>query len=166
VLSIVAQGTNAKEKKPLRLALDTNPCFLNDGATDQPGQWTMPYALFADLVLVLHAAFILFVVFGGLLVLRRRKLAWLHVPAAVWGIVIELRGWICPLTYLENDLRTAAGDNAYAVGFIEHYLAPLVYPAALTQEIQVGLGLGVLVINAVIYTLVWRKWAAKARRVP
>ncbi len=117
----------------------------------------MPYALFADLVLALHAAFILFVVSGGLLVLWRRRLAWLHIPAAAWGILIEFQGWICPLTYLENDLRAAAGSGGYAVGFIDHYLAPLVYPSALTPEIQILLGLAALLVNAVIYTLVWRK---------
>jgi Protein of Unknown function (DUF2784) len=115
----------------------------------------MPYALLADLVLVLHATFILFVVFGGLLVFRYRRLIWLHIPAAVWGILIELQGWICPLTYLENDLRTAAGVGGYAVGFIDHYLAPLVYPAALSHSTQVLLGLAVLLVNLVIYFLVW-----------
>lgn len=117
----------------------------------------MPYALLADLVLALHAAFILFVVSGGLLVLWRRRLAWLHIPAAAWGILIEFQGWICPLTYLENDLRAAAGSGGYAVGFIDHYLAPLVYPSALTPEIQILLGLAALLVNVIIYTLVWRK---------
>ena len=114
----------------------------------------MPYALLAELVLVLHATFILFVVFGGLLVFWRRRLIWLHIPAAAWGILIEFQGWICPLTYLENDLRAAAGGSGYAVGFIDHYLVPLVYPSALTHEIQVLLGLAALLINAVIYALV------------
>ena len=117
----------------------------------------MPYALFADLVLVVHATFILFVVLGGLLVFWRRWVMWLHIPAAAYGVLIELFGWICPLTYLENDLRRAAGGSAYAVGFVEHYLAPLVYPSALTQAVQIALGLAVLLINVVIYTLVWRK---------
>ena len=116
----------------------------------------MPYALLADLTLFLHATFILFVVFGGLLVFRHRRLVWLHVPAAAWGILIEFQGWICPLTYLENDLRAAAGESGYDAGFIDHYLAPLVYPAALSHETQVMLGLAVLFINAVIYALVWR----------
>lgn len=116
----------------------------------------MPYALLADLVLVLHAAFILFVVLGGLLVAWRRSFAWLHIPAAVWGVLIEFLGWVCPLTYLENDLRNAAGDGGYSGGFIDHYLAPLVYPAALTPEIQVLLGLGALLVNVIVYTWVWR----------
>ena len=125
----------------------------------------MPYTLLADLVLVLHATFILFVVFGGLLVLWRRRLFWLHIPAAAWGILIELQGWICPLTYLENDLRAAAGGSGYAVGFIDHYLLPLVYPSALTHETQVLLGLAVLFINAVIYALVWRKLQTRPDRL-
>jgi len=116
----------------------------------------MPYALLADLVLVLHAAFILFVVLGGLLVLWRRRLVWLHVPAAAWGILIEFRGWICPLTFVENDLRLAAGGSGYAGGFIDHYLAPLVYPAALTHATQLMLGSAALLVNVVVYALVWR----------
>lgn len=117
----------------------------------------MPYALLAELVLVLHAAFILFVVLGGLLVLWRRRLAWLHVPAAAWGILIEFRGWICPLTYLENDLRHAAGGSGYNGGFIDHYLLPLVYPVALTHGTQVMLGSAALLVNVVVYALVWRR---------
>jgi hypothetical protein len=117
----------------------------------------MSYALLANLVLILHATFILFVVFGGLLVLWRRGFVWLHVPAALWGMLIEFRGWVCPLTYLENDLRAAAGGNGYANGFIDHYLGPLVYPAELNPETQVLLGVAVLLVNAIIYTLVWRK---------
>jgi hypothetical protein len=126
----------------------------------------MPYVLLADLVLVIHATFILFVVFGGLLVFRRRRLIWLHIPAAAWGILIELQGWICPLTYLENDLRTAAGRSGYAVGFIDHYLAPLVYPSALGHATQVLLALAVLFINAVIYALVWRNLRTRPDRLP
>jgi hypothetical protein len=116
----------------------------------------MPYALLADLVLILHATFIVFVVLGGLLVLWRRAFIWLHLPAAAWGILIEFRGWICPLTFLENDLRRAAGSRGYEGGFVDHYLAPLVYPGALTPEIQVMLGLAALLVNVVIYALVWR----------
>ena len=121
----------------------------------------MSYALLADLVLILHAAFIVFVIFGGLLVLWRRHLIWIHVPAAAWGILIELRGWVCPLTYLENDLRVAAGGRGYAGGFVDHYLVPLVYPPGLTPGTQVLLGLAVLVINVSVYTLVWHR--ARAR---
>ena len=121
----------------------------------------MPYALLADLTLLLHAAFILFVVFGGVLVFWRRGLAWFHIPGALWGILIEFQGWICPLTYLENDLRAAAGTGGYAGGYIDHYLMPLVYPSDLTADMQILLGLAVLFINAIIYALVWRKTRAK-----
>ena len=121
----------------------------------------MRYVLFADLVLVLHATFILFVVFGGLLVFWRRSLIWLHIPAALWGILIELQGWVCPLTYLENDLRAAAGSSGYTGGFINHYLVPLIYPSGLTLEMQVMLGLAVLFVNVVIYILVWRNLRTK-----
>ena len=117
----------------------------------------MPYALLADLVLIVHATFIVFVVLGGLLVLWRRAVIWLHLPAAAWGILIEFKGWICPLTFLENDLRRAAGSSGYEGGFVDHYLAPLVYPVALTPQTQVMLGLAALFVNAVIYLLVWRR---------
>ena len=96
----------------------------------------MLYALLADLTLFLHATFILFVVFGGVLIFWRRGLAWLHIPCALWGIFIELQGWVCPLTYLENDLRAMAGSQGYTGGFIDHYLMPLVYPSGLTSELQ------------------------------
>jgi hypothetical protein len=121
----------------------------------------MPYALLADLMLLLHAAFILFVVFGGVLVFWRRGMAWIHVPCALWGMLIEFQGWICPLTYLENDLRAAAGTAGYTGGFINHYLMPLVYPSGLTSATQIKLGLVVLFINAIIYALVWRKTRTK-----
>jgi hypothetical protein len=125
----------------------------------------MPYALLADLTLLLHATFILFVVFGGLLVFWRHLLAWFHIPCALWGMLIEFQGWICPLTYLENDLRTAAGRSGYDSGFIDHYLVPLVYPSGLTPELQLQLGLAVLLINVIIYTLVWRRMRTKSKRI-
>jgi hypothetical protein len=125
----------------------------------------MPYTLLADLTILLHTTFILFVVFGGLLVLWRRGFAWFHVPCAVWGILIEFQGWVCPLTYLENDLRAAANTSGYAGGFIDHYLMPLVYPSGLTSETQILLGLAVLFLNAIIYVLVWRKTRAKRNRL-
>ena len=118
----------------------------------------MLYSLFADLVLILHVIFIFFVVLGGVAVLWRPRLAWLHVPCALWGIIIGYLGWICPLTYLENDLRSAAGSRGYTGGFIDHYLMPLVYPSGLNPEMQVLLGTAVLSINIIIYVLVWRRW--------
>jgi hypothetical protein len=99
--------------------------------------------LLADLVLLMHGAFIVFVMLGGLLVLR-------------WGILIELTGWICPLTPLENRLREAAGLDSYGESFIEHYLMPLIYPPGLTPGIQYQLAATVLLVNLLIYFLVWR----------
>lgn len=122
----------------------------------------MPYSLLADLLLLVHATFILFVVFGGLLVFWRHAIAWIHLPCAFWGMLIEFKGWICPLTYLENDLRSAAGNGVYDSGFIGHYLVPLVYPPGLTTETQILLGLLVLFINVIVYALVLRK--VRARR--
>jgi hypothetical protein len=117
----------------------------------------MEYRMLADGVLLLHLAFILFVTLGGLLVLRRPRLAWVHLPAVLWGVAIEFFGWICPLTPLENTLRRLAGEAGYGGGFIQHYLLPLIYPGALTRELQWGLGFAVLALNAVFYTLLWRR---------
>jgi hypothetical protein len=113
----------------------------------------------ADLVVVFHFAFVLFVVFGGLLVLRWPRVAYLHVPAAIWGILIEFTGWICPLTPLENALRSRAGAAAYQGGFVEHYILPVVYPSALTRTIQFVLGSIVLLLNLAIYGYVLRRSA-------
>ena len=123
--------------------------------------------LAADLVVAIHFAFILFVVGGGLLVLRYPRLAWVHVPAAAWGAAIELVGGICPLTPLENALRRAAGEAGYHGGFIEHYLLPVIYPAGLTPAVGIVLGLGVLLVNGAIYALLWwrrRRGRAAGRR--
>lgn len=111
----------------------------------------MPHALLADLILLLHLAFILFVVLGGLLVYRHAWVAWLHVPAVVWGVVVELMGWICPLTPLENRLRALAGQGGYDGDFIGAYLLAVIYPDGLTREIQIGLGLGALLLNLLVY---------------
>jgi len=114
-------------------------------------------SLAADLVASLHFAFVVFVVSGGLLVLRWPRLAWLHLPAVAWGASIELLGWICPLTPLENRLRHEAGLAGYEGGFVEHYLLPLLYPASLSRSVQVILGLSVLLINAVLYGSILRR---------
>lgn len=121
-------------------------------------------AVLADAVLALHFAFILLVIFGALLVWRWPRLVWLHLPALLWGAGIELAGGICPLTPLENELRALAGQAGYRGGFIEHYLLPLIYPEALTRGVQVGLGLGVLVFNAVLYAALWRAGRFDGRR--
>jgi hypothetical protein len=107
--------------------------------------------LLADAVAAVHFGFVLFVVLGGLLVLRWRRLALLHLPAAVWGAVIEFAGWICPLTPLENALRRQAGGAGYGGGFIERYLLPILYPPGLTRGVQIALGLSVLLLNGAIY---------------
>lgn len=118
------------------------------------------YRLAADLVLVVHLAFVLFVVFGGLLALRWRWTAWLHLPVALYGFLIEVVGWVCPLTPLENRLRRAAGEAGYEGGFIEHYLLPILYPGGLTREVQLLLALLVVIVNVTIYALVWRRHRA------
>jgi hypothetical protein len=109
------------------------------------------YRALADLILALHLAFVLFVVLGGLLVMRWPRVAWLHLPAAIWGVVIEYTGWICPLTPLENSFRARGGEAGYSGGFIEHYIQPLLYPAGLTRSTQVVLGSLVLVLNLTAY---------------
>ena len=117
----------------------------------------MLYRLLANAVVLLHALFIVFIVFGGFLAWRWRWVAVLHVPAAIWGVLIEYRGWICPLTPLENALRVKAGQAGYSGGFVEHYLLPAMYPSGLTPRIQAGLGTLVLVVNVVAYTIFVRR---------
>lgn len=121
----------------------------------------MFYRALADVVLVLHLAFLLFVVAGGFLVLRWPRLAWLHVPAAVWGVLIEFTGWICPLTPLEQQLRLRAGDLGYRGGFIDHYITSWLYPAGLTRTTQFFLGIGVLVLNLVVYGVLLRRMRSR-----
>ncbi|MEW6543112.1 MAG: DUF2784 domain-containing protein [Nitrospirota bacterium] len=123
----------------------------------------MAYRALADLVVLLHLAFVLFVVFGGFLVLRWQGLAWLHVPAALWGAAIEFGGWICPLTPLENWLRVQGGESGYGGGFVDHYLLPTLYPEGLTRELQLVLGLIVIVINLSVYWLLWHRLRRTSR---
>jgi len=117
----------------------------------------MVYRFLADVVLVLHLGFVLFVVLGALLVFRWPRLAWLHIPAAVWGAVIEFAGWLCPLTPLENALRRLGGEGGYAGGFIERYVVALLYPGELPRMAHIALGLLVLAINAAIYWRLFRR---------
>jgi hypothetical protein len=105
----------------------------------------------ADAVVVLHAAFVLFVPLGGLLALRWRKVAWVHLPCAVYGAAIELGGWTCPLTPLENELRRRGGEAGYPGGFIEHYLLPVIYPAPLPAAAPWVLAATVLLVNVAVY---------------
>lgn len=117
----------------------------------------MLYGVAADGVLLLHLVFVLFVAAGGLLVLRWRRIAWLHVPSVAWGVLVEIGGWICPLTPLENRLRAAAGEPGYDAGFVEHYIVPLLYPVDLTREVQITLGFVALVLNVAIYAWLLRR---------
>ena len=123
----------------------------------------MIYRWLADLIVLIHLAFVLFVVSGGLLVAWRKRVAWLHLPALAWGAWIEFSGWICPLTPLENWLRTRGGAAAYRGDFVAHYLLPVLYPADLTRGIQISLGVLVLAVNAAAYAWVLRRRAAKGR---
>lgn len=122
-------------------------------------------ALLADLVVVAHAAFVCFVVAGGLLALRWPRAAWLHLPAAAWGTWIELSGGICPLTPLEQRLRRAAGEAGYSGGFIEHYLEPVLYPIGLDRRTQLVLGILVIGINAAVYLKVARRHRRRSRDI-
>ena len=122
----------------------------------------MPYGPLADAVLLAHAAFVAFVVCGGLLVLRWPRAAWLHLPVVAWGAGIEFTGGVCPLTPLENAMRRRAGGTGYEGGFIEHYLMPVLYPAGLTPERQRWLGALVVAVNLAAYALAIRR--ARRRR--
>lgn len=119
--------------------------------------------LAADVLVLLHLAFILFVVFGGWLAPRWPRLIWLHLPAVAWGVLVEWTGWICPLTPLENHLRFAAGEAGYAGGFVDRYLLPLIYPAGLTREAQLLLGAGVVALNIFVYGFVLIRWVRRRR---
>ena len=114
------------------------------------------YSLLANLVLIVHLTFVVFVLCGGLLVLKWRWIAWLHLPAAVWGAIVEFTGWICPLTPLENWLRTHSGETSYRSDFITQYLLPMLYPEGLTHLVQLLLGTGVVVLNAAVYWWLWQ----------
>lgn len=120
----------------------------------------MSFHFLADVVVFLHVAFVLFVLIGGIVVLRWRRLAWFHLPAAIWGAIIELSGGICPLTYLENYFRRMGGETGYGITFIERYLEPLLYPLGLTHHTQVVFGLAALLLNLAIYIQFWRQCRA------
>jgi len=120
----------------------------------------------ADLVILAHILFILFVLFGGLLAFRWRWAPLLHLPAVVWGAAVELFGWVCPLPPLENLLRRATGGTGYSVSFVERHLVPMVYPAELTRELQFLLGGAVIAVNALVYSLVLLRGGNLGRRGP
>jgi len=114
-------------------------------------------ALTADIIVLLHFAFILFVSVGGVLVLRWPRLAWLHLPCVAWGVLIEATGGICPLTPLEMRFRLAAGEPGYSGDFIDRYLLPIIYPSGLTRGVQIGLGIALLLFNLIIYAFAWNR---------
>ena len=126
----------------------------------------MLYKVWADLLVLFHLGFIIFVIFGGLLVVKWRWVFLLHFPAAVWGALIEFQGWLCPLTPLEQRLRLAAGEQGYAGGFVEHYVLPVIYPEALTRDIQLSLGAFVIVINLAAYAWVLFHVARRRNTAP
>ena len=116
------------------------------------------YRLLADLVVLVHFAFVVFVIFGGFLAARRRRVMPFHLAAAVWAALIEFLGWICPLTPLENHLRAKSGSGGYPSDFVAHYILPILYPEGLTRETQIALGMAVIAINLGIYA-----WVLRAR---
>ena len=124
----------------------------------------MIYRLLADGLVFVHLAFVVFVVAGGLLVLWRPGLRWVHLPAAAWGALIEFTGWICPLTPWEMELRRRGGQEGYAGGFVEHYVLPVLYPEGLTLGVQVALGFLVIGVNVIFYAFVWHRARASRRR--
>jgi len=123
----------------------------------------MLYGWLANLVVLLHFGFVIFVAVGGFAVLRWRRLAWVHAPAALWGALIEFTGWVCPLTPLENCLRRHTGGGSYEGGFIEHYITAVVYPPGLTRAAQVVLGILVVAINASVYGWLYVSWRRRRR---
>jgi hypothetical protein len=123
----------------------------------------MVYLFLSDLIVVIHFGFVLFAVLGGLLVLKWRRLAWIHVPTCLWAALIEFAGWVCPLTPLENWLREKGGGLVYRTGFIEHYIFPLLYPVFLTRNLQIFLGLLVLWVNLGIYG--WILWHVRKSKI-
>jgi len=126
----------------------------------------MIYALLADGVLLLHLAFVLFVIFGGLLSLCSPRWALVHVPIFVWGAMVNLMHWVCPLTPWENELRALAGEEGYAGGFIAHYVGSVVYPQIPSEQLGLLLGLAALIWNLLVYALVialrYRRFRARS----
>ena len=119
--------------------------------------------LIADALIIVHLFFILFVLLGGLLVLKWQKIALLHLPCVLWGALLEFYGWICPLTPLENYFRESGGASRYTEGFIDHYIIPLIYPSGLDRNTQVVFGIIVITVNIIAYALVLRKQSNKRK---
>ena len=123
----------------------------------------MYYRILADLVVVIHFLFILFVLFGGILAFHKKWIPWVHLPVVAWGVLIEIYGWICPLTPLENRFRYAGGRQGYEGGFIEHYLLPAIYPEGLNRPIQIVLAVIVITINAAVYSVLIARGVKRRR---
>lgn len=117
----------------------------------------MGYRLLADLLVVAHLAFVLLVAVGGLVLLRWPRLAWVQVPAAVWGFAISVFQWTCPLTPLENRLRQLGGQAGYQGSFIDHYLVPLIYPPGLTPAMGLWIAAAVVVVNGTCWSLAYHR---------
>ena len=117
----------------------------------------MIYRILADGVVAFHLGFVLFVVLGGLVALRWPRAAWLHLPAAAWGALVEFTHLLCPLTTLENHFRRLGGEAGYSGGFIARYMLPVLYPAGLNHGIQIALGVFVVLLNATVYAVLWRR---------
>ena len=115
------------------------------------------YELAAEIILIIHFLFIIFVIFGALLFFVAKKIVFIHIPAIIWGSYIELTHSICPLTYLENWFLHKSNLTIYSEGFIQNYLVPIVYPMSLTKDLQIFLGIGLIVINIVIYAFIFAK---------
>jgi hypothetical protein len=124
----------------------------------------MSYRIAADIIMLLHMLFTLFVMFGSLLALYKRWIVWLHIPVVLWGVAIAVIGWICPLTPLENAIRIAAGQEGYSGGFVEHYLITIIYPDGLTRRGQLILAGLIIVVNILLYGFVLRKKRAKKKK--
>lgn len=135
----------------------SNAPLTQTAFVDDPTRYArMIYHAGATAVALLHLAFIVFVIAGGFLALRWKQLAWIHIPAAIWGAAIEFAGWFCPLTRIENALLQKAGEAGYSGGFVAHYIFPLIYPPGLTRGVEVAIGLAVLAVNVGVYVKVFR----------
>ena len=115
----------------------------------------MIYGILTDALVAFHLGFVIFVCLGGLLVLRWRGMAWVHLPAAIWGAIVEWTQTVCPLTTLENHLRHLRGQAGYTNGFIEYHITRVLYPDGLTQRMQIALGVFVVLLNVMVYTVVF-----------
>lgn len=125
----------------------------------------MFYSITADLLVILHLLFVCFVILGGLLVWKWKRVLYLHIPAAIWGVLIEFQGWICPLTSWEQRLREKGYESGYSGGFVEHYILPVLYPSFLTSDIQIVLGTFVISINLLIYGWIIKKLIRKSKEI-